>query len=142
MVTGARAVVIGARGGMGAALISSLQTSGRLEHVLALSRRPRPDINGVSGGIIEITDEASIQAAAEQVGSPLDLVIVATGILHEDGRMPEKALRELDGAALARMFQINTIGPALVRKYFCAAARQGSPHRLRSPVRARRQYLG
>jgi NAD(P)-dependent dehydrogenase (short-subunit alcohol dehydrogenase family) len=74
--------------------------------------------DSVSTGVIDLTDEASIQAAAEQIGSPLDLVLVATGILHEDGRMPEKALSEFDGAVLARIFQINTIGPALVLKHF------------------------
>ncbi len=118
MVIGARAVVIGAGGGIGAALVAALQASARFEHVYALSRHPSPDTGSVSGGIIDVTDEASIQAAAEQIGSPLDLVIIATGILHEDGRMPEKALRELDGAMLARIFEINTIGPALVLKHF------------------------
>jgi NAD(P)-dependent dehydrogenase (short-subunit alcohol dehydrogenase family) len=118
MVTRARAVVIGAGGGIGAALVTSLQASARFEHVHALSRHPSPDTDSVSGGVIDVTDEASIQSAAEQIGSPVDLVFVATGILHEDGRMPEKALRELDGAALARIFQINTIGPALVLKHF------------------------
>ena len=118
MVTGVRAVVIGAGGGIGTALVAALQASARFEHVHALSRHPSPETDSVSGGFIDVTDEASIQAAAEQIGSPLDLVIVATGVLHEDGRMPEKALRELDGAALARIFQINTIGPALVLKHF------------------------
>ena len=104
MVTDAHAVVIGAGCGIGAALVSSLQASGRFEHVRAPSRRPSPDTDRVSGGVIDIADEASIQAAADQIGSPLDLVIVATGILHEDGRMPEKALRGPYGAALARIF--------------------------------------
>jgi len=118
MVTGGRAVVIGAGGGIGAALVAALQASARFEHVHALSRYPLPDSDSISGGVIDVTDEVSIQAAAKQIGSPLDLVLVATGILHEDGRMPEKALRDLDGAALARIFQINTIGPALVLKHF------------------------
>jgi hypothetical protein len=32
--------------------------------------------------------------------------------------LPEKVLRELDGATLAQIFQINRIGPALVLKHF------------------------
>ncbi len=118
MVSGRRAVVIGTGGGIGAALVAALQASARFEHVHALSRHPSPAVDGVCGGIMDVTDEASIQTAAERIGSPLDLVIIATGILHEDGQMPEKALRELDGAALARIFQINTIGPALALKHF------------------------
>jgi NAD(P)-dependent dehydrogenase (short-subunit alcohol dehydrogenase family) len=46
------------------------------------------------------------------------LVIVASGVLHGDGLRPEKHWGELDGAALARVFAVNSIGPALVGKHF------------------------
>ena len=114
----ATAVVIGAGGGIGSALVEALAASGRYTRVHALSRSPRLDEGLIAGGFIDVTDEASIQHAAKQFGSPLDLVVIATGILHEDGRMPEKALREMDGAALSRVFEVNTIGPALALKHF------------------------
>ncbi len=110
--------MIGAGGGIGATLVEALARSGRYSRVHALSRDPRPDDGLIAGGFIDVADEASIRHAAERVGSSLDLVLIATGILHEGGRMPEKALRELDGAALARIFQLNTIGPALALKHF------------------------
>ena len=66
---------------------------------------------------LDLEDEASIAAAAARAGRP-ELVIVATGLLHEDGRGPEKAWGELDGAWLARAFAVNAIGPALVAKHF------------------------
>lgn len=43
---------------------------------------------------------------------------MATGVLHEEERRPERALRDLDPVWLARAFQINSIGPALVIKHF------------------------
>jgi NAD(P)-dependent dehydrogenase (short-subunit alcohol dehydrogenase family) len=109
----ATAVVIGANGGIGAALVSALAASGDFATVHALSRAPaHPD------DTIDVTDEASIAAAAAKIATPIDLLIVATGMLHENGRMPEKSLRALDGPTLARMFEVNTIGPALVLKHF------------------------
>lgn len=98
------AVVIGASGGIGGALADALEEEG--ETVLRLSR---PDI--------DVTDEATIAAAAARAGSP-ELVIVATGILHEDGHGPEKAPGDLDPAWLARQYAVNAIGPALVAKHF------------------------
>lgn len=66
---------------------------------------------------IELTDEASIAAAAEAVDAPR-LVIVATGLLHSEGRGPEKRLADLDPAFLGEAFAVNAIGPALVMKHF------------------------
>ena len=67
---------------------------------------------------IDIGQEASIATAAQAIGGVLDLVVVATGMLHEAGRGPERALQELDAAWLARSFALNTIGPALVLRFF------------------------
>lgn len=65
---------------------------------------------------VDITDEASIAAAAPRIG-PVDKVIVATGLLHDGAQPPEKSYRALDPAALARSFAVNAIGPALVAKH-------------------------
>lgn len=98
------AVVVGASGGIGAALADALAEEGETVHRLS-----RPEI--------DLTDEATIAAAAARVGSPV-LVIVATGILHEAERGPEKAIGDLDPAWLARQYAVNAIGPALVAKHF------------------------
>ena len=68
----------------------------------------------------DLTDEASIARAAHAIGQagPLDLVIIATGKLHGQGsQMPERSWRALEGEAMAEMFAINTIGPALIAKH-------------------------
>ena len=98
------AVIIGASGGIGAALADALA-----EEDATVRRFSRPEL--------DLMDEASIAAAAASVGTP-DLVVVATGLLHDGERGPEKALRDLDPAWLAEQYAINAIGPALVAKHF------------------------
>ena len=118
------AVVIGASGGIGAALARSLGDRGTRVH--ALSRRRAADDERLHTGTIDIEDEASIAAAAADVGAggPLDLVLVATGILHADGIAPEKSLRQLSAASFERYFAINATGPALVAKHFLPLLRR------------------
>ncbi|WP_085809513.1 SDR family NAD(P)-dependent oxidoreductase [Sphingomonas sp. TZW2008] len=99
-----KTVIIGASGGIGGALADAIEEEG--EAVLRLSRPT-----------LDLTDEASIAAAAAAAGK-IDRVVVATGVLHEGERGPEKALRDLDPAWLARQYAVNAIGPALVAKHF------------------------
>lgn len=69
---------------------------------------------------IDYNNEISVANSAEiaSQNGPLDLVIVATGILHSDELMPEKSMRELSLAKFQHVLQANTIFPALVAKYF------------------------
>ena len=104
------AVVIGASGGIGAAVVRRLEASGRFAVVHALSR---------AGTAFDLEDEASIAAAAVAVaeGPPPALVFVATGVLHH-GFEPERSWRALDAEHLLRDYRINAVGPALVAKHF------------------------
>ncbi len=99
-----RAVVIGAGGGIGAALADALAEEDN--DVIRLTRAE-----------LDLTDEPTIAAAAARAGTA-DLVIVATGLLHDADHGPEKALRDLDPLWLARQYAVNAIGPALVAKHF------------------------
>lgn len=112
------AVVIGAGGGIGGAFAALL---GACEEVGGLLLCARSD--GVPDAVpLDLTDEGSIAAAAETARGRLgeiDLVLVATGMLHEgEALRPEKTLRALSVAALQRSFAVNAIGPALVAKHF------------------------
>jgi len=111
---GHAALVIGTSGGIGRALADALIDEGRFERVWCASRSTAGDIH------IDLTDEASIANAAATVaaGPTLSLVIVATGMLHDDHRRPERSFRELDAQWMAQNYAINTIGPALVAKHF------------------------
>lgn len=103
-------VVIGASGGIGGALAAALREEDRPVRAFARSF-DGPDH-------LDLTDEASIAAAAAGLAVAPTLVIVATGVLHDGGRGPEKALADLDPAWLARQYAVNAIGPALVAKHF------------------------
>ena len=105
------AVVIGASGGIGAALVAALEDEGT--PVLAFARAFTGERH------LDLTDERTIAAAAERIarGPAPTLAIVATGLLHEGGHGPEKAVRDLDLAWLARTYAVNAIGPALVAKH-------------------------
>ncbi len=118
-----RAVVVGAGGGIGAALVARLAAAGVDVH--ALARRPVEDGDAPTGGgrvttgRIDVTDEASVAAACAALGGepPPRLVMIATGLLHDATLQPEKSFKALDAARLARSFAVNAIGPALVAKH-------------------------
>ena len=119
-----QAVIIGASGGIGSALVDQLASrNGVIVH--ALSRQGKSDARGaIIAHAIDLTDEDSIQAASRSVdsksnGAPIDLVIIASGILSDgDDLVPEKSYRQQSAAAFEYAFRINTIGPALVAKHF------------------------
>jgi NAD(P)-dependent dehydrogenase (short-subunit alcohol dehydrogenase family) len=106
-----KALVLGASGGIGAAFVEALRADANCEAVLGLSRRD----DG-----LEVTDEASVTAAAQRVAAELgqvELVIAATGALTIDGQGPEKTIKAIDPTAMARQFAVNAIGPALLLKH-------------------------
>jgi NAD(P)-dependent dehydrogenase (short-subunit alcohol dehydrogenase family) len=122
--------VIGASGGIGSEFVRQLVDDERVARVHALARNPvRHPAGKVTGGRIDICDEDSVNAAAADVTATgkLDLVIVATGILHRgDAIQPEKSLREIDPGAMMAVMRINTIGPAIVAKAFLPHMRRNS----------------
>jgi len=109
---GYRAVVIGASGGIGAAMVERLTNDPRCASVEALHRR--------SSVPVDFDDEDGIAAAAESLraGGRLHLIINAAGLLHAPDFMPEKKLGDLNAAQMMETFRVNTFGPALVLRHF------------------------
>ena len=101
-------VLIGASGGIGAALAGHYEANGDRVHRLSRSQ---------SG--FDLADPASIAAAADALpfSDPARL-IVATGLLHDAMLSPERSLRDLDAERLERVFLVNAIGPALILRHF------------------------
>lgn len=115
-------IILGASGAIGSALIRILLTASGTERLFALSRKPIENADPrVTCLAMDLEDEESLRtaAAACQLEGGVDLIINTIGILHEGEPIrPEKGLRELDPETMARLFRINTIGPALVLKHF------------------------
>ena len=115
------AVVVGSTGGIGAALVEQLAASARYSTVLALSRGPAelPDVS-ITRGYVDVTDEHSVRSAASQAAGlgVVRLVVVASGLLRAADASPEKSWTGIDPTAMARLFAVNTIGPALIAKHF------------------------
>lgn len=105
------AVVFGAGGGIGGALVEAVRHAGCFEHVIAFGRGTSPPIDL----LVEASLERAAGFAADQ--GELRLVIDATGFLHDDRQAPEKTWRQLDATNLARSFALNAIGPALIMKH-------------------------
>lgn len=122
-----RVVIVGASGGIGAALVDRLVSSSQVARVHSLSRQgkshPSPKVSNLT---FDFTNEASVEAAAQALAEvgPLDVVIVATGLLQGDGIAPEKNLRALSIKGFEQSFLINTVGPAMTARYFLPLMRR------------------
>ena len=105
------AVVFGASGGIGRALVEAIKAAEQFKHVVSFSRSTSP--------AIDLLDEDSLARAAAFAADQgeLRLVIDATGFLHDERQEPEKNWRQLDATNLARAFALNAIGPALIMKH-------------------------
>lgn len=101
-----RALIIGASGGIGQAVVAALAAKG--VETVGLSR----SIDG-----LDVTDEVSVEAHLGALEGLFDLVFVTTGALELDGRGPEKSLREVTSEALEAQFRLNCVGPSLVLKH-------------------------
>ena len=122
--------VIGASGAIGSEFVRQLAGDDRVERVRAFARSPLelPEGKTVTG-TIDICDADSVARAADtlEADEKLDLVVLATGILHSGAAIqPEKSLRDIDPAAMTELFNVNAIGPANVAKAFLPHMRRSS----------------
>ena len=112
-----RALVVGASGGLGSAFVAELVADPRYTQVIVWSRSAAVATGEkIVAQSIDLRDESTIEAAARSLGE-VDLAIVATGLLHDGDLKPEKSWRSLTPSAMIRVFEINTIGPALIAKH-------------------------
>jgi NAD(P)-dependent dehydrogenase (short-subunit alcohol dehydrogenase family) len=120
-------LVIGANRGIGLALVEAQLAEDSVREVVATHRRESDlrelqRLAGIHGERLrrvplDFDEEASLNAFGrflDSVDGGFDLAIHAAGILHEGDAQPEKSLSECDPATLARIFQVNSIGPLMV----------------------------
>ena len=123
-----RVAIFGAGGSIGSEFVRSLAASNQVAKVLAYSSSAT-DFNSdkVIQYSIDINDESSISQASENLDHNLDLVIVASGMLHDDEINPEKSLKEISAAKFEKLFKVNTIAPAIIAKYFVPKLSKENP---------------
>lgn len=97
-----RALVIGASGGIGAAVAREFEN--RSFEVTRLSR-------SVDG--LDVSDAVSIERVLGAIDGIFDAIFVAVGTLAKGGT-PEKALNQLDPKQMQDVFAVNAVGPALI----------------------------
>lgn len=137
MLNPSHIAILGTGGAIGAALLDKAAQLYPAATIWGISRQPakapgsiqsQPRISDLQlgGGYC---DEASLAEAAAACAAhgPLDLVIVATGILHTPTTKPEKSLRQLSAESFAQLFAANTIAPALIAKHFLPVLAKDRP---------------
>jgi NAD(P)-dependent dehydrogenase (short-subunit alcohol dehydrogenase family) len=116
---GYRALVVGASGAIGGALLQQLQADPRCAAVVGVSRQSSPGL--------DLLSEPSIQACAQALAAqgPFHLVLDATGGLTLNGRGPEKRLDELEATHVLNALHLNAVGPGLLLKHFAPLLASG-----------------
>lgn len=114
-------VVVGSNGGIGAALIKQMHREMPEATIHALARKA---INSALPNVIDYCVDFEHEPAIAQVRNQItqhgaiDLMVVATGLLHSEQVKPEKTLKQLDYAQLHTVFAANTFLPAMLAKHF------------------------
>ena len=113
--------ILGGSGAIGSSFTLQLSFSYPNATINVFSRQqPEKMLPNVIYNSINYQDETSIEESAliASKDKPLDMVIIATGILHDGKLMPEKSLKDLSAENLQRIFEVNTIVPLLIAKHF------------------------
>jgi len=118
------AIVVGANGAIGNAMLERFERDTSLDKVFAISRTARRSSAAVSASnskVIWLESDASENSIGKvckhikQHGCALTHIVIATGKLHDEAKSvaPEKRIDSLAYDSLAEVFSINTFLPML-----------------------------
>ncbi|MDG2502524.1 MAG: SDR family NAD(P)-dependent oxidoreductase [Porticoccaceae bacterium] len=117
------ALVLGAGGGLGQAIVARLLTDPSIDKIIAVSRNSQTeDLSGhwiSSNRLLWIQSDYSEQSMADVVAQlaphagTLSRVCICHGVLHSDSIWPEKRLEDISADALHEIFHANTVIPSL-----------------------------
>ena len=123
-------VIFGASGSIGKALTNRLALD-QTNTVFAFSRSNTLfEQQNIVSGLVDVENEASVIEAARFVrekASP-DLMIIATGLLHDRQVKPEKSIAQLSPELLSKVIAVNTVGPAITLKHFLPIMPKNKPY--------------
>lgn len=115
--------MVGASGGIGAALVRALEQRGHHQRVFRGQRRI--DLADESLLAINVDEEDSVRRAAATLGERLarDALVlrglyICSGVLHAADLRPERRLADLAPEAFLRVMRTNALGPLLVARHF------------------------
>ncbi len=100
------ALVLGASGGIGQAMVAEMRARGG--NVTGLSR---------SADGFDVTDADRVDEILGAIDGPFQTIFVATGILAAPGHTPEKQLSAMDPRAMADVFAVNALGTANILRH-------------------------
>jgi NAD(P)-dependent dehydrogenase (short-subunit alcohol dehydrogenase family) len=112
------ALVVGAGGGIGSALVQQLLLDDSLHRVYAVSRQPQV-VEDDSGKLCWLSCDhsdagiAAVVATLVDEDASLSHVVLCTGVLHHDDLQPEKAMERLRRDHIEEVLRVNTVLPAL-----------------------------
>lgn len=112
------ALVVGASGGIGTAIIKQLLSSPQIGHIFSVSRQASQiDDPRLTHLILDVSQEQSRKALQEKLSAqPIHFFFNAIGILHDKAQqlLPEKRLDQLSVENLTRIMDINAFTPILL----------------------------
>ncbi|WP_043181324.1 SDR family NAD(P)-dependent oxidoreductase [Streptomyces sp. NRRL F-5123] len=120
----ARSVLVtGATGGLGFAVTRRLAAEGWTVHAAHRAPQDAPRLAQLPGDVrpvvLDVTDDASVRGAAEQVGGRLD------GLVNSAGLIVQGFWEQVPGDALRRQFDVNVLGLMAVTRAVLPAVRAG-----------------
>ena len=117
------ALVLGASGGLGAALAVEFLADPAITLVIAVSRKGQPLSLSVSDDVTNKLvwiqteyDEQSMTTVVDQLeglAGNIARVCICHGLLHSETIWPEKRLEDINATSMHEIFQSNTVVPAL-----------------------------
>lgn len=121
-------LILGASGAIGFAIIQQVQSRFPKSQLILMARNTQVLAQQIeqtalkSDSIrtipIDLESPEKIEQACLEIPSktPIDLVFIASGWLHDSQFSPEKTWQSLDAESLHKSYQINAVGPALFIK--------------------------
>ena len=118
--------IIGASGAIGNAFVQYYSKKESVKVVYAFSRKKQIyDNEKIKSFELNIEEQNSIQEAAQNIKAcSLEHIIITTGILHSENFGPEKSIKDINYKTMTKVIGVNTIGPAIVGKYFIPLLRK------------------
>jgi NAD(P)-dependent dehydrogenase (short-subunit alcohol dehydrogenase family) len=117
--------ILGASGAIGSALVANAAMMASVESVCALSRSPMAAASDKVDSIrldgYTDTGLAAVRGQWQAQGFAPDLVIVASGLLHDAHTRPDKSFAQWSAEGFHRLFEANCVVPALAIKHLLPA---------------------